>query len=125
MGAAVAGDNCTPFNSYKVGYSTPSGRIVQQTVLLADGWNLVGWIIDEDSGTRLFAPYEPFFDGVMRDVRGAGPPTLYPTGRGAELGRGYAAHVRWRNANGLTTVAPSALPSTTLVAPCFATPMQP
>jgi hypothetical protein len=122
-GQGVAGDNCTPFHGYRLGYRTASqARIVQQSIILQNGWKLVGWIIRDAHRDAFFVPYEPYFDPAIKDAAGT-LPSLYATGRGRDPSRGYASYMRWRGANGLSSLAPPELPKPMLVTDCFARPL--
>jgi hypothetical protein len=122
MGPAAAGDNCTPFNGYSIGYRTAFGaRIIAQSVVLQRGWKLVGWILQDASRSAFFVPYEPYFDPANADASG-GLPSLYPTGSIHDPAAGYAAFIRWRSANGLRTTAPTELSKPLLVSNCFTQP---
>ncbi|MDP9024793.1 MAG: hypothetical protein M3N13_05440 [Candidatus Eremiobacteraeota bacterium] len=125
---AARGDNCTPFNSFKIGYAVPGGTIVQQSVVLAEGWQVAGWILDTASGKRYYVPEPRFFDHSVDDFVTAGPPAfvaLQSSGSDPlqiayrqvrELRRGYSRFV--------DRDSPRDLPTRTLVAPCFAQPLR-
>ena len=121
MGPAVAGDNCTPFNGYAIGYSTATGRIVGQSVVLQSGWKLVGWILVDASRSAFFVPYERYFD-PNADISG-GAPSLYVTGSGNDPTIGYASFVRSRSVNHSRTIAPAEITKPVLVSDCFTQPL--
>jgi hypothetical protein len=74
---AARGDNCTPFNSFKIGYGVPRGTIVDQSVVLVDGWLTAGWILGTSSGTRYYLPNPRFFDHSIDEYGiAAGPPAF-------------------------------------------------
>lgn len=63
--AAAQGDNCTPFDGFKIGYSLElepryrAGRIVNQSTVLVlgrDGSKVAGWILLTFAGDRWFTP---------------------------------------------------------------------
>lgn len=128
-GQAARGDNCTPFNSFKVGYAVPGGTIVQQSVILVDGWLVAGWILETASQKRYYLPNPRYFDHSVDEYQvAAGPPAFAPIrapGPDAlnmayrdirELRRGYSQHI---DRDSLPD-----LPAATLVAPCFAQPLR-
>jgi len=51
---AKRGDNCTPINGFAIGFpvgeNIPRGSIVNEAVILADGWDPVGWILTSRNG---------------------------------------------------------------------------
>jgi len=120
-GTAERGDNCTPFNTYRIGYSTATGTIIDQSVVLAHGWNLIGWIIQDRSGARFFVPYVPYYEnGSGRDVSGA-VPSLFAVRKGLSgLADAYERYLQRRSQDDLGSDAPMKLPQPSLVAPCFA-----
>jgi len=123
-GTAERGDNCTQFNAFRIGYGTASGTIVDQSVVLEQGWNLVGWIVRDSSNAAFFVAYAPYFEhGSAKDVSGA-VPTLYAM-RNGETGLvdAYDAYIRWRKRNAMKLEAPASLSHRMLVAPCFTHPL--
>jgi hypothetical protein len=52
---AKRGDNCTPINGFAIGFPIPGediprGSIANEAVILADGWDPVGWILTSRDG---------------------------------------------------------------------------
>lgn len=123
-GRAEPGDNCTPFNTYKIGYRTASqARIVQQGLVLERGWLLVGWTVRDGSDMSYFIPYAPYFDRSVKDVSGTAP-SMYLLGKGrSDPSRGYEVYVQTRQAGNHPLSAPSVLERPYLVADCFSEPL--
>lgn len=124
-GVAERGDNCTPFNGFRIGYATARGAtIIDQRIVLAYGWDLVGWLILDASHETFFVPYAPYFELNAARDQSAAVPALFPAGKGgADLAGAYATYLRWRQQNGLQSIAPTALPDKLLIGPCFAHPL--
>jgi hypothetical protein len=63
-GPAQRGDNCTAIPRYSIGVGIPGSDnskpdpISAQTVIVQDGWRVVGWILTGRSGALMFAPYD-------------------------------------------------------------------
>lgn len=122
---AARGDNCTPFNSFKIGYSLTRGTIVDQKVVLVEGWLTAGWILGTSSGTQYYLPNPRFFDHSVDEYSiAAGPPAfvVLQSSHPDALKRAYhlvraqrAGYARHHNSD-----APSDLPPRTLIAPCYA-----
>lgn len=70
-GAAVPNDNCTSMNSLQIGIMLPnpavSGErqtlspIIDTHLVLAHGWQLVGWLTTTQSGHSQFTPYSGWY----------------------------------------------------------------
>jgi hypothetical protein len=59
---AKRGDNCTVFNGYAVGFpmsGTRGDTIVDQAVILANGWRAVGWILTLRGERLRLVAYKP------------------------------------------------------------------
>lgn len=130
LGAQAArGDNCTPFNSFKVGYAVPGGTIVQQSIILVDGWLVAGWILRTVSGKRYYLPNPRYFDHSVDEYNvAAGPPAfalIQAPGPDA-LNRAYREIRKVRRAYSQHVDRDSLpdLPAATLVEPCFAEPLR-
>jgi hypothetical protein len=124
-GDAARGDNCTPFNSYKIGYGVPGGTIVSQSVVLANGWLVAGWILSTSSGRNYFLPNPSFFDRSVNDGNhSTGPSALerLTSGDSAALNAAYrTSRARFKEeSRHVDRDSPVRLPAATLVAPCFA-----
>lgn len=60
-GTARPGDNCSPVNGIAVGYAIPiGGQIVDQDVLLANGWQTIGWALHDSRGAWWLSPFYAF-----------------------------------------------------------------
>ena len=125
-GGAVRGDNCTPFNSFRIGYALPLGTIVSQSVVVVNGLAVAGWILVTPKRSY-YVPNPRFFDRALPDRWPAGPPAL----QALESGGPGALNDAYRRARELRMVysqrvdrdSPLQLPASTLVAPCFASPL--
>ena len=120
----MRGDNCTPFNSFKVGYAVPGGTIISQRVVLAEGWEVVGWLLDVRSGSHYFVPNLHFFDHKIDESSLPSGPPVYIKLRSSNREALDDAYIEARIANrdatpSLGADAPTRLPAKTLVAPCF------
>jgi hypothetical protein len=125
---AVRGDNCTPFNSYKIGYALPKGTIISQSVVIANGW-LAGWILETSAAKRYYIPNPQFFDHDLREsevVLGVPPSVALGTLNSALLDRAYRQmrQAEKRSSQHVDRDSPPQLPATTVVAPCFARPLR-
>ncbi len=120
-GPATPGDNCTPFNPYKIGYRTAHGaRIAQQSVILEDGWQLVGWVVQDQSGAAFFVPYESYFAHVPEPNASGFVPILFAIGhQRVDFSRGFDAYVQWLKDGGFATDPNLRLPTNVLVVDCF------
>jgi hypothetical protein len=126
-GAAARGDNCTPYNSFKIGYGVPGGTIVSQRIVVVNGWKVAGWILDTASARHYYVPNPRFFDHTVNEGEAAAPPAfvaLTSTGSSA-LNNAYrtARKTQSEYAGGRGSDAPLQLPAATLVARCYVHPL--
>jgi hypothetical protein len=126
---AVRGDNCTPFNSFKVGYAVPGGTIVQQSVVLVGGWAVAGWILNTASGKSYYLPNPRFFDHSVDESAAAMGPPAFIALRSADFAALKAGYRESRSllrdySRRVDQDSPSDLPDATLLAPCFAEPLR-
>lgn len=124
---AARGDNCTPFNSYKIGYALPGGTIVSQSVVIANGW-LAGWILETAAAKRFYVPNPQFFDHDLREsevLLGPPPPAALEALNSFALDKAYRQirQARREYSQHVDRDSPPQLPTTTVVAPCFAQPL--
>jgi hypothetical protein len=125
---AARGDNCTPFNSFKIGYSLTRGTIVDQRVILVDGWLTAGWILGTTSGAQYYLPNPRFFDHSIDEYSIAAGPPAFVVLRSSEFNALRSAYhlVRVQRsgyARRHNSDAPPDLPFTTLVARCYTRPL--
>ncbi|MEA2786032.1 MAG: hypothetical protein QOF71_2136 [Candidatus Eremiobacteraeota bacterium] len=125
-GGAARGDNCTPFNSFRIGYALPVGTIVSQSVVVVNGLAVAGWVLVTPE-RRYYVPNPRFFDRALPEYWPAGPPALQALasdGPGA-LNDAYrrARVLRKAYSQRLDRDLPPQLPASTLVAPCFTSPL--
>ena len=123
-GVAARGDNCTPFNSYKIGYAVPGGTITMQSIVLAEGWRVAGWILHTASGRLYYVPNPQYFDRAVNDnFYLAGPPvlTIMRALSPAALDKAYRIDRSSRReyTPHIDRDSPTVLPAKTLVAPCY------
>jgi hypothetical protein len=118
---AKPGDNCTPYNGYAIGYSIGNPprdfRIVDQRVVLANGWEPYAWILTTRSGSHWLVPYPPYFTGKSEVIHFPVPPLLRLSSVDPEsVARAMRRYLNdfsgWRERQ-------LALPSKTLTANCF------
>jgi hypothetical protein len=127
---AARGDNCTPFNSFKIGYGVPiGGTIVKHSVILVDGWLVAGWILHTASGNRYYLPNPRYFDHSVDEYHvAAGPPAFAPIQESGPdaLNRAYRdiRQLRREYSNRVDRDSLPDLPAATLIAPCFAQPLR-
>lgn len=124
---AARGDNCTPFNSYKIGYALPEGTIVAQNVVIANGW-LAGWVLEVSTGKRYYVPNPRFFDHDLREsavVLGVPHSVALEASNPAALEKAYRQmrQATKEYSQHVDRDSPPQLPATTVVAPCFAHPL--
>jgi hypothetical protein len=127
-GAASRGDNCTPYNSFKIGYAVPGGTIVSQSIVVVDGWSVAGWMLVTASGQRYYVPNPGFFNRAVADAKPVVPPAfvvLTSTGPGA-LDNAYrtARKAQKEYSRGRAFDSPAHLPAATLVSQCFTHPLR-
>jgi len=128
-GDAARGDNCTPFNSYKIGYSLPSGTIIDQRVVLVGGWQLAGWLLTTAPNTLYYLPSPRYFDHAIDEFRlSSMAPAFVPvrSEAPADLDRAYSeARTLLKDySRNIDSYAPTRLPSDTIVGKCFAEALQ-
>lgn len=76
---AKRGDNCTVFNGYAVGFpmvGTKGDAIVDQAVILANGWRAVGWILTLRDGRLRLVAYKPSDNDNQQNPAVRGPVVL-------------------------------------------------
>jgi hypothetical protein len=114
-GQATNGDNCTPVNGFAIGFPVPGGgQIVDQRVLLADGWKTFGWALHDSKGTWWFAPLPTY--GTTQPVNGQPPTTRLGRLDRAALVGAYEAFLAHFGPASVTERAPL---DRILIAPCF------
>lgn len=79
---ARRGDNCTPINGFAIGYPVPGrhipgGSIVNEAVILANGWDPVGWILTTRDGHLALTAYHP--SGTEQATIGVPPIIALPS----------------------------------------------
>jgi hypothetical protein len=122
-GTAERNDNCTPFNVYQIGIPLADGStLVDQSVVLADGWDLMGWLIISSNGKRSLVPYA----GYVAAVDGSKYPTGYISLTKYDAAVDYQAVVSYIVHSSLASLPrrPDLTPPRrVLVASCFAAPL--
>lgn len=91
---AKRGDNCTVFNGYAVGFpmvGTMGDTIVDQAVILANGWRTVGWILTLRDGQMRLVAYKPN-DNDDQEKPGVRGPVVLRSLSKDDIRKTYASH---------------------------------
>jgi hypothetical protein len=127
-GVAARGDNCTPFNPFQIGLpqagvDLPEGSVVNESVLLAGGWRVAGWILTIRSGRRfLVAAHINGTETAQSLVPGTA--TLYPMSSADFQREYYTWRARVAAKSPITAKQSFVDPGTPIIAaPCFKAPL--